>query len=318
MLGYAGYQKMVTPENSPPPIKKTMPQVDTEEKQAAISETLIRLAANGDADARNRALGRLGHSSSIVRAGAARALGYFEDEEVLAALQNLLDDPEERVNLAAINGLAMRRSADRIRILKKALAQTTPYSNLNLSTLQAIVKLDPHSDVQEKYLKMWFSDIEGGRIENPLPIVMQIIEWKPQDERTILMLRKIVKNSRDFPALAASSVRHLSLIQDSWVRKNVEKVLKNGTPTIRLAVVETLHQTCPLRRWAILGEILKEDRTPAIRTAAMEQVQRLVHRKSRLYARRISKLNALNSSEREMLKRAIASKDPKKEVFCRD
>jgi HEAT repeat protein len=327
VLGLVAGGLLLSSKQKPPAAKVAKDGVMTEDMQleadraalASSSSTptqiygaMIRLAQKQEKIAHDEALKQAKSENSLLRGGAAQALGYFDDEESMGALKTLLSDKEKSVRLFAVQGLGQKSA------------------KLRESELEALLKsedLDPEMkvEIQSSLLKAGSETAQASAKEALLSIAKEgeenvnteaaqrLVTIIPEDTQVIdLMRRKIsaAKNER----LTAVGTRYLSARGDPWIRDVLKTLSHHPSPMVRAAVIQSLHRVCPKDRWELLNGFLEKEQDPSTMRLALEEPMFLLGQPAVTFLEKAVASKTLTSDQvkiaEESLKKVKASSGP--------
>lgn len=258
-------------------LRKSLPEQDrshlvgAKATEGEIYAALIRRARALDPLAKEEALKRIKNPSKLIRQGAAIALGEFEDPEALAALVDLGHDQDADVRARAIEALGSRKSEARSSALDEILDSPSRSPRDRLAGRVAQVRLAKNPEEREGALKALFGFLDKMAGDSGIQVLgaEALLSLAPTDERVISLMRSILGVKKP-KAMVPTAIRHLASLQDPWVRGVVERYSKDADLETRLAVVQSLHLSCPPERVEILKEILFKEKNPMLLNAAIE------------------------------------------------
>ncbi len=250
--------------------------IDPKARPADLFGSMIRLAQKTDPVARVTALKQIKNSDPIVREGAALALGYFEDQEALAALSQALMDPVESVRIKAIEGFSLKKSPARLTLLKSMLKPEQ--SLLEALTLRsALIRIADQPEVKQEQLNWIAEKLSGQRLSQRLPLptlsqlLIQAISLGDTDPGIHQSLRGFAKDDRG-SGLQAMVIRHLAAHQDPWIRTELSSLVSHPSREVRLAVAEGIKSVCPSNRFELLEKLFKSDAEAGFRLRVAKEI----------------------------------------------
>lgn len=266
---------------------------------------LLRLSRNQEAIARTEALKRVAHPETLMREGAAQALGFFNDDESLEALRSLLKDKEVSVRIFAVHGLGSKAGELRERELRALLEQTELDDATKVAVHASLYKASADAATKEEQLKRLSELALAGDDTANTEAVSQLSSIAPESPVSMNVLRQKVSQAKNERAVSLA-IRQLSSLNDDWIKRNLKTLAANQSPRIRLAVVQSLHRVCPEDRWSILGDILKKERDTSVVRAGIEESQILGGERA---AQFLQELLAAGQLDEDMTKMAQAVKE---------
>jgi hypothetical protein len=239
---------------------------------ASIYSALVRLAGEGDSFARSEALERAQSQSSLVRAGVANALGFFDDEKALANIKILLNDPEPSVRIKAIVGLGHKKSLVREELVSEVLKRENLTDDERGTALSTLVQISQTTESKQKALKELVVSVHKQATPKArAAAATQALAAAPRDPRVLEMLVEILK-AGDIPDLESSGIRHLAAVGNPWLKENIFNLSMSQNAQTRLAVVQSLHEVCPVSRFEILEKVFEKDADINVRSAAFDEL----------------------------------------------
>lgn len=230
---------------------------------------LVRLAQRRDPEARTEALKRVASRSPLVREGVANALGYFEDPEAMAALKHMLEDPEKKVRRQAINALSHVANEDREKLIRETMDKPSLETEERLAALRGLVKISKAPEARARAVDSLVKFANESKDPRALEQAMiSAISLAPGAAGTLALLREKLPTLKT-PGVAAAAIRHLAAQKDPWLLTSLPKFQSSDEQTIRLAVIQTIHMTCPGNRWAFIEKSLA-DKSSAVSLAAQQ------------------------------------------------
>jgi HEAT repeat protein len=238
---------------------------------AEIYGAMVRLAQRKEPIARQEAVKRAKSDRRLLREGAANALGFFDDPESSATLQALLSDADPTVRVQAIRGLGNLPLAGRETLLRQLLARPNLNAQERVAGLESLLRVSSTSTAKSDAVGELVKMARDSRDPNlALHSAMTVVSLAPRDERVISLLRdELEKHSN--PALEPTAIRHLSAVQDPWVRKNLSRLLDSPQSQTRLAAVQSTHMACPDDRWSMLEKVMTSERDKLVVVASIQE-----------------------------------------------
>ena len=254
-------------------LKKLTPGKSEDDKK--IYGAMIRLGETRWVGAKEAALKFATSESTYIREGSAQALGYFSDSESNAALEKLLTDKEATVRDFALKAIGRNSSPERTEILKKqqqSVKENSPESLALLESEFRLLKADGKGEEQETLKKIL--QIARGHNDISNQASLKLIELAPQWENTVLLLRTKVEEKKD-PGMTAAGIRYLAGRRDPWLKDKWNLLARNPQPTVRKAVIQSLHRSCPSDRESIMLEIAKDETDPTVQEVVIDETKLL-------------------------------------------
>lgn len=197
--------------------------------EAEVYAALVRLGKAQDPQARTLALKLASSDRALLRAGAATALGNFEDPVIRGKLQSLVEDSDERVRDQAILALGAQAGAERLSFLEGLLSKNGFPVAGRVAASAAIYRIADGA-VRERALSELIKIARqgaGGVPENgvELKALHHASALAARDSRVLELLRQMILKGKN-PALSANAIRHLSVVGDAWLGKNLVKLIQ--------------------------------------------------------------------------------------------
>lgn len=222
---------------------------------------LIRLGSMKDAKARTQAITDAHSNSQAIKSAAANALGFFDDDEAIATLSQLTEDPDTQVRIQAYRALGNHSSEKRHSILQNSLTRT----HLEVDEKVAIYQGLSRGPISEKLRNSGLQDLlkYANNLNEPygssIRALIAAISLAPKNPQLIEFLRRNLKPTGNFN-LSVFAVRHLSAIADPWLRDHLNELISTKDIPLRIATVQSIHLVCPKDRWAILESLMKTEK----------------------------------------------------------
>jgi|GEM_PF-2981084 len=273
---------------------------------------MIRAAQLRKPIARNVALASAKHAEPLMRIGAARALGYFEDQEALEALQALCKDENVKVRRSCIMGLAAIKTPERKKLLGETFAKNNSDKEEQLLAMIELVRFETQPAARSEALKntLTFATSSGDRKLESLA-VSRIAGLAPRDPAVTSQLQKVLENPVAFsPSLQMLATRHLGSQRHPWILKNYDQLITSKAPLARLAAVQTMPVICPSNRWTLLEKIVLEDSDLKVRKEALKVLSLMPTEDARVLIERLlesPKLPAASLDDAKKSAKALAN-----------
>lgn len=249
---------------------------------------VIRLGQVGDNTALEVAKKLVANESRLLREGAAQALSYFPDQNILKEVDVLLKDKEESVRVFAIEGLSVLKSQEREKMAEEKQKQSDLSTNEKVAVLGSLYKLRSQNEKQKKDLENLLGLAVGSdktlSQKASLKAMQIAFEAKPVKE---MMIEK-VKNSKD-ETVKTVAIRNLANANDPWLREKLLELSQNPNPAIKIAAIQSLHRVCPENRWQIIENIIKKEKEESIVNHALEELLFIERAKSLMLLTKLSK-----------------------------
>lgn len=245
-------------------------------KNKAVPENLvygamIRLGQDGDSEALEVAKKIVNHESKYLREGAAQALGYFSDENVLPDLRTLTSDREESVRVFAIQALGTIKSASREKVVEEILAKPSLSAAEKVATHGSLYRLRSDLEKQKKDLEQIL--ILAHKPDSELSKKAMLLAMSlATDAKGIkdLMIEKI-KQSKD-DNIKAVAIRNLANSKDQWLKDRLLELATTSSVPVKIAAVQSVHRVCPESRWDLIDSIIRKEKEESVANHAFEEL----------------------------------------------
>lgn len=258
------------------PARDKLALVDPKARPVDLFGSMIRLAKQADPLARVTALKQIKNIDSLVREGAALALGHYEDQEAVAALGEALLDPVESVRIKAIEGFSLKKTAARLTQLKSRLKPEQSVLEA-LSLRSALIRIADQPEQKQEHLAWIAEQLSAQRLTKSLPIptltqlLIQAISLGATDPGIHRSLRGFAKDDRG-SGLQAMVIRHLAAHQDPWIRTELSGLVSHPSREVRLAVAEAIKSVCPSSRFDLLERLFKSEGDGGFRVRVIKEI----------------------------------------------
>jgi HEAT repeat protein len=291
---------------------------DKNSSASDIYSALLRLATESDPLARAECLTRINSASSLIRAGAANALGFFEDDKSLAAIKTLLSDPEPSVRIQAITGLGHRNNPVRETLVFEVLKRKNLLEEEREVALSVLIQVAHSVESRRKAIQELVSAVQNQVTPKAkAAAAAKALAVAPREPLVLKMLEETL-NAGNTPDLQSAGIRHLAAVGSPWLRANITRFSSSQNVETRLAVVQSLHAVCPESRFEILQRVFEKDKDINVRSAAFNELEyllgeasvsfleKLVQNKN-LEAKIAARLNLFLKEQKTILKHGTAA-----------
>ncbi len=274
--------------------------------EADIYGALIRLSSRGDETARREALNRVLDPSTLVRAGAANGLGYFDDPEVLKSLEKLATDPDIQVRVQALNGISHRTGVGRIEALKRVamLPSATPEEVIAAWSGVLTLATDPvqKASALDTLVGLSTSSRVSENIRNLA--ALKVISLSPRDEKVVKLMREIVVSGKN-RALMPISLRHLSTMGQPGLGDIFLSAVRHEDLQVRIAAFQGLRFSCHPKRYEVAETVIRNDRELVVREAVIRELQWMPSQRGIELLERVIQDHSLKDEQERLAKIAI-------------
>lgn len=229
---------------------------------------MIRLAQRHEDAARAEALRQVTSPNALLRGGAAQALGYFDDAPSLEALKNLLNDKEKSVRLFAIQGLG--HSTESLREQELLAVLENPNLDLEMQVEVDASLLNASKGQNQEAITRLLETARAGDGPANTEAAQRLVTLVPDDPRVLDMIRRKISAAKN-ERITALGTRYLSSRTDPWIRDVLKILSTHPSPSVRAAVIQSLHRVCPADRWAILDEFLASEQDEPTMKLVLEE-----------------------------------------------
>ena len=300
--------------SSKPPGQPTLPEYSKEMDIAALDNesanqyqvfaALVRLAQMRDPTALKEAIKRAQDKSEWVRAGCAEALGYYEDAKAQNLLFQLLKDQSQMVRVKALKGLGLRRDEKNKAYLQRVLTDAKLSFPEFVEASASFVKIAQQPQEKIPVLeKLVQRSVLEADLNNRFNGLTSAAGLGPTEEFLIKALNaELTKN--EAPRIMEMSIRHLAAVQPNEMRERVLNLKNHPESGVRLAVVQTLHLVCPSERWAILGEILMNEKDSLVWNDAVREIVLMPAPEGKRILEQLMKNDSLSGEQKKTISTA--------------
>lgn len=317
-LAGAGYYGMIKRMSAPPPapnprIAKSMAEVQEIRNQLAERdaevlrsgrgtdqqkfEALVRGGQRQDLDARAKALAWKSDSSSLIREGAANALGEYDDELSLGALDTLIQDQVRSVRVQALRSLGKRPGKERFERIEKVLAGAAASDpEWKARAWEAYYKTAQDPATRSKALEGLLG------LSTKFPTALDLASsLEPRSQLVVKALRARALEAAD-PVVAGNALRQLAVQGDAWTSENWEKFWKRNNSGVKSAALQSIPMICPRSWLKVVESALLSESDPAVRSAAIETLGAMPGSESASLARKALDSSRLDAQSKERLR----------------
>jgi HEAT repeat protein len=205
-----------------------------------------------------------GRRDGVYRAGAADALGFYDDSICLETLRKLLTDSDPMVRMRAIRGLGHRKSAERETLLGSLLGQSALAPEQKVVALSSLVKAAPAETVRNRAVgELVKLASASGNASVASGALRELIDAAPNDPSSMELFNQALLSNKN-ELLQPQMIRSLSAARSPWLRKNYRKFMEHPSAMNRLAAVQSLPAACPQERWAMLESLLRTEKDQTV------------------------------------------------------
>lgn len=248
---------------------------DRNSKPGEVFAALVRLAQQNDPVGLQEALSRQSSEVKVIREGVAAALGYYEDKDSLESLAQLLKDPERSVRIQAIYSLSRKQTPSREKLLNEVLNRKDLESDEKIASYASVLQFSRSNETKSAVIGKMADEIQKSKdVNQKLQGILILTQSGVRDPKINELLRVILMDKSAQP-LVPLAIRSLSVRQDPWLakEKNLLPFTKNKEAPVRSAILQSIHQLCPEKRWEILDNMFNAETEPRVIRAAIEALR---------------------------------------------
>jgi len=230
-------------------------------KDRDIYLALLRLGKKRDPFALEQALQRAASTSNLIRSACAEAAGNFESTDAMSLIEKMMDDPERTVRLRAIRGLGFRRGENRKQMLEHLLDREISLDE-KVEAYAALARISPGEEGGSLAIEELVAMASEGSGPKNSRAAFKAASIAPRDERVIGMLKEKVEKQDG--AVMVTGIKHLSAVGNGWIRTKLPELAAHQSPSIRVAVIDSIPMACPKAAMHLVEVIVKDSQDPIV------------------------------------------------------
>jgi HEAT repeat protein len=286
---------------------------DEEISEGLVYAAVIRLGQDGEPLAFEVAKKLVNHKSKLLREGAAQALGYFSDAEVLPLFAQLIADQEESVRVFAVEGLSEASSPARIQEVEQRLRDQNLGSVERVAVRASLYRMRQVPKEKETELAALV-----GLTKKADPILVnkasiKAIQIAPKEKIVKDLMTDSVKWGKDV-SVKALSIRMLANANDPWIKSKLSDLVQDKSSMVKIAAIQSVHRICPENRWSILSHVIKREGDEKVVGLALEEAGMLERTKANEIFTQLKATKELNQKRIQMISLAQIAMNKKPEV----
>lgn len=260
---------------------------------------MIRLAQKNEEVAHDEALKRSSDTNPFLRGGAAQALGHFDDEASKDALKKLLNDNEKSVRLFAVQGLGTKTDSLHEQELQQLLKSSQLDPMMEVEIYTSLLKTGS-DETKQQALTNLLRIAKAGEDDVNTEASQRLITYAPDNEQVLDVIRRKISAAKN-ERVTAVGTRYLSSRNDPWVRPILKTLSNHSSPTVRSAVIQSLHRVCPADRWEILDSMLAKETDNTVLKLILEEPMYLMGERAKAFVDKAAKKEGLSESDQKIL-----------------
>lgn len=235
---------------------------------------MVRLAEIQWPQALESALKLAEHESAYLREGAAQTLGYYDNEKADSKLEVLIQDKDPSVQQSALRALGRSATPARQALISKYQAQQKENSPQTLALLESEYRVKNANKKGEEVLTKIMNLAKSSSDSVANLAALKLIELAPMWPNTVMVMRTKVEEQKD-PGVTAAGLRYLAGRRDPWLKDRWQKFATSPNSTIRKALIQSLHRSCPPERENLLVSIARIEIDPTVQDVVISETELL-------------------------------------------
>lgn len=292
-------------------LKRFMDNKDVSEGN--LYAAVIRLSQEGEKMALKAAEQLVNNESKLLREGAAQALGYFDDSDILPLVEVLFNDKEESVRVFAIESLGESSSPKRLNKIEELAKKKSLGPSETVAVKAALYRLRTTPQEKERELTQLVGLTKNTNTELSKKAALRAIQLAGDSKVVAPVMREAVRNGGD-DTVKSLSIRTLANMRDPMIAEKLPDLIKDKSKNVRVAAVQTIHRVCPSNRWAILAQVVKKDQDEFVVSRALEEMSFLERAKAHETLTQLAIDRELTPAKVQMVQLMKSEIDKKPEV----
>ena len=281
---------------------------DPKAKDNDVYAALGRLGDRGVGLSKQEAIKRSNDPSSIVRKGAAEALGYFVDEaDAREALERMIGEKDEETRIIVLKAVGVRGGAGRAEFLKKLFQKIPAPTDLEREALDRgflrVGSVGERKEAADRLIALYHKSTQQ-RVK--FQALLDLTAHLSRDPRILEIVEKDALHSSD-STLQTLAIRHIAAIRDKKMAKLFEGLLHSPSLDVRLTIAQALPLACPDSRYVFAETLATKDQDEHVRVEAINQIEHLGGDSAKTLLERLIQSGSLKEVELATAKKALST-----------